>query len=116
MKKPPVVVPLPNCTPPITTAAPDSILKTCTVPGTFTIPAVSVMLESDDPARRTTIRPDQSTPPQNSDHCSHRCAPHRSLCCLAVSLLARRVDRWRFLQSSPEAGLQHRLRHLDARS
>src|SRR5690349_5793230 len=117
MKKPPVVVPISELYAPVTTTAPNSSREICrTVEGTFTILVVSVMLESHDPARRPTIRSDQSTPPQNRDHCRHRCAPHRSVCRLAISLLARGVDRWQFLQGSPEAGLQHRLRHLDARS
>src|SRR5215467_13003511 len=117
MKKPPVVVPLlrivrRRCGYRIR-LRPVSLLR---VEGTFTIPVVSVMLEGYDSARRPAIRSDKSTPPQNGDNRGHLGPPHRRLRCLAISLLARRVNCWRLLQGSSKAGLQNGLRYLDERS
>src|SRR5499427_4789703 len=136
MKKPPVVVPLPKLyarlqpphTPPAQKPAAPSkdfchflhALAALAGRTNASVPTQALrcpyMLEDYDSARRPALRSDKSTPPQNGDYRGHRRAPHRGLSRLAVPLLARGVDRWQFLQGSPEAGLQHGLRHLDERS
>ena len=85
-------------------------------PGTFNLSAVSVMLERYDTSGRSRVRLRKGAETQPANRFDNRDRVDCGWPWLVVSLLAGRTRCPPLLRRAAATGLQHRLRHLDARS
>src|SRR5450755_3834354 len=81
-------------------------------PGTFALPALSVMLEVYDTARRQGVRSGKRSKAEEADHRNHSRCIDSPRYRLVVSLLAGGARCRQVLRCAAEPGLQHRLWHL----